>query len=58
MGLAQAIAATVEELGSSCKEEKAAFDRFIELASQDDFDWIVFDTIADGSHAAAVGVAD
>lgn len=45
---AQAIAAMAEELDSPCTEEMAAFDRFIELASQDEYDAIVFDTAPTG----------
>jgi arsenite-transporting ATPase len=44
----QAIAAMAEELDSPCTEEMAAFDRFIEFASQDEYDAIVFDTAPTG----------
>lgn len=44
----QAIAAMGEELDSPCTEEMAAFDRFIDFASQEDFDVIVFDTAPTG----------
>ena len=44
----QAIAAMAEELDSPCTEEMAAFDRFIDFASHDDYDVIVFDTAPTG----------
>ena len=44
----QAIAAMAEELDSPCTEEMAAFDRFIDLASQEAYDVIVFDTAPTG----------
>ncbi|MGB8644966.1 MAG: TRC40/GET3/ArsA family transport-energizing ATPase [Anaerolineae bacterium] len=44
----QAIAAMAEELDSPCTEEMAAFDRFIDLASQQDYDMIVLDTAPTG----------
>ncbi|MBP6298626.1 MAG: ArsA family ATPase, partial [Anaerolineae bacterium] len=37
-----------EELNSPCTEEMAAFDRFIEYASQDNWDVVVFDTAPTG----------
>jgi arsenite-transporting ATPase len=37
-----------EELDSPCTEEMAAFDRFIDFASQPDWDVIVFDTAPTG----------
>ena len=37
-----------EELDSPCTEEMAAFDRFIDLASQEVYDVIVFDTAPTG----------
>lgn len=37
-----------EELNSPCTEEMAAFDKFIEYASQDDWDAVVFDTAPTG----------
>lgn len=43
-----AIAVMAEELESPCTEEIAAFDRFIEHASQDDWDVVVFDTAPTG----------
>ena len=45
---AHALAAMAEELDSPCTEEMAAFDRFIELASQDEYEVIVFDTAPTG----------
>jgi arsenite/tail-anchored protein-transporting ATPase len=45
---AGAIAVMEEELNSPCTEEIAAFDKFIEYASQDDWDSIVFDTAPTG----------
>lgn len=44
----QAIAAMAEELDSPCTEEMAAFDRFIDFASQESYDAIVFDTAPTG----------
>lgn len=43
-----AIASMEEELNSPCTEEMAAFDKFIEYASQDDWDSVVFDTAPTG----------
>ena len=43
-----AIKTMEEELNSPCTEEMAAFDKFIEYASQDDWDAIVFDTAPTG----------
>jgi arsenite-transporting ATPase len=43
-----AIAVMAEELESPCTEEIAAFDRFIEHASQGDWDVVVFDTAPTG----------
>jgi len=37
-----------EELNSPCTEEMAAFDKFIEYASQDEWDTVVFDTAPTG----------
>ena len=37
-----------EELNSPCTEEMAAFDKFIEYASQEDWDAVVFDTAPTG----------
>ena len=45
---AEAIAVMEEELNSPCTEEIAAFDKFIEYASQDEWDSIVFDTAPTG----------
>ncbi len=45
---AQAIAVMAEELESPCTEEIAAFDRFIEFASEDRWDVVVFDTAPTG----------
>lgn len=45
---AASIAAMREELDSPCTEEMAAFDQFIELASQHAFDVTVFDTAPTG----------
>ena len=45
---AQAIAAMAEELDSPCTEEMAAFDRFIDFASQDNYEVRVFDTAPTG----------
>jgi len=44
----QAITAMAEELDSPCTEEMAAFDRFIDFASQEMYDVIVFDTAPTG----------
>lgn len=44
----QAIATMEEELNSPCTEEIAAFDKFIEYASQEDWDSVVFDTAPTG----------
>lgn len=44
----EAIAAMAEELSSPCTEEMAAFDKFIDYASQDGWDVIVFDTAPTG----------
>jgi arsenite-transporting ATPase len=44
----EAVAAMAEELNSPCTEEMAAFDKFIEYASQDGWDVIVFDTAPTG----------
>jgi arsenite-transporting ATPase len=43
-----ALAAMAEELDSPCTEEMAAFDRFIDFASQDKYETIVFDTAPTG----------
>jgi arsenite-transporting ATPase len=43
-----AISTMEEELNSPCTEEMAAFDKFIEYASQDQWDSIVFDTAPTG----------
>lgn len=43
-----AIKAMEEELNSPCTEEMAAFDKFIEYASQDEWDVVVFDTAPTG----------
>ncbi|GAB4524752.1 MAG: arsenical pump-driving ATPase [Anaerolineales bacterium] len=43
-----AIRVMEEELNSPCTEEIAAFDKFIEFASQDDWDAVVFDTAPTG----------
>lgn len=45
---AQAIATMEEELNSPCTEEMAAFDKFIEYASQDEWESVVFDTAPTG----------
>jgi arsenite-transporting ATPase len=37
-----------EELNSPCTEEMAAFDRFIEYATEDDWEVVVFDTAPTG----------
>jgi arsenite/tail-anchored protein-transporting ATPase len=44
----QAIKVMQEELESPCTEEMAAFDQFIDFASQDKWDVIVFDTAPTG----------
>jgi arsenite-transporting ATPase len=44
----QAISAMAEELDSPCTEEMAAFDRFIDYASQENYAVIVFDTAPTG----------
>ncbi len=43
-----AIKVMAEELDSPCTEEIAAFDQFIDFASQDEWDVIVFDTAPTG----------
>jgi arsenite/tail-anchored protein-transporting ATPase len=43
-----AIKVMEEELNSPCTEEMAAFDKFIDYASQDDWDSVVFDTAPTG----------
>ena len=43
-----AIKVMEEELNSPCTEEMAAFDKFIEYASQDEWDMVVFDTAPTG----------
>ncbi|MDT8305596.1 MAG: TRC40/GET3/ArsA family transport-energizing ATPase [Anaerolineae bacterium] len=43
-----AIKVMAEELDSPCTEEIAAFDRFIEFASEDQWDILVFDTAPTG----------
>jgi arsenite-transporting ATPase len=43
-----AIKVMEEELNSPCTEEMAAFDKFIEYASQDGWDSVVFDTAPTG----------
>jgi arsenite/tail-anchored protein-transporting ATPase len=45
---AEAIKVMAEELDSPCTEEMAAFDRFIDFASQDEWPAIVFDTAPTG----------
>lgn len=45
---AEAIAMMEEELNSPCTEEMAAFDKFIEYASQDEWQSVVFDTAPTG----------
>jgi len=42
------VKAMEEELNSPCTEEMAAFQKFVELASSDDFEVIVFDTAPTG----------
>ncbi len=44
----EAIKVMAEELDSPCTEEMAAFDRFIDFASQDSWQVIVFDTAPTG----------
>lgn len=44
----EAIKAMEEELNSPCTEEMAAFDQFIDYASQDEWQVIVFDTAPTG----------
>jgi len=44
----KAIEVMEEELNSPCTEEMAAFDKFIEYASQDEWDSVVFDTAPTG----------
>lgn len=44
----EAVAVMEEELNSPCTEEMAAFDQFIDFASQDDWDMVVFDTAPTG----------
>jgi arsenite/tail-anchored protein-transporting ATPase len=44
----ESIKVMAEELESPCTEEMAAFDRFIEYASQDGWDVVVFDTAPTG----------
>ncbi|MBI4317590.1 MAG: TRC40/GET3/ArsA family transport-energizing ATPase [Chloroflexi bacterium] len=44
----KAIEAMAEELDSPCTEEMAAFDRFVDFASQDEWAAIVFDTAPTG----------
>ena len=44
----EAIKVMEEELNSPCTEEMAAFDRFIDYASQDDWQVVVFDTAPTG----------
>ncbi len=44
----EAIASMAEELDSPCTEEMAAFDKFIDYATQDEWDAIVFDTAPTG----------
>ena len=46
--LESAIKVMEEELNSPCTEEVAAFDKFIEYASQDEWDAVVFDTAPTG----------
>ena len=45
---AQAIKVMAEELDSPCTEEMAAFDKFIDFASQTDWQAVVFDTAPTG----------
>ena len=44
----EAIAVMEEELNSPCTEEMAAFDQFIDFASQEDWEVVVFDTAPTG----------
>jgi arsenite/tail-anchored protein-transporting ATPase len=44
----EAIRVMEEELNSPCTEEMAAFDRFIEYATEDDWQAVVFDTAPTG----------
>ena len=44
----EAIRVMQEELNSPCTEEMAAFDRFIEYATEDDWQVVVFDTAPTG----------
>ncbi|MDW7755943.1 MAG: TRC40/GET3/ArsA family transport-energizing ATPase [Brevefilum sp.] len=44
----KAIGVMEEELNSPCTEEMAAFDKFIEYASQDEWESVVFDTAPTG----------
>jgi len=44
----EAIQVMAEELDSPCTEEMAAFDRFIDLASQSEWQMLVFDTAPTG----------
>jgi len=44
----EALQAMAEELDSPCTEEMAAFDRFIDYASRDKYDVLVFDTAPTG----------
>jgi arsenite-transporting ATPase len=46
--LEKAIEVMEEELNSPCTEEMAAFDKFIEYASQDEWQAVVFDTAPTG----------
>jgi arsenite-transporting ATPase len=43
-----AIKVMAEELNSPCTEEMAAFDKFIEYASQEEWDSVIFDTAPTG----------
>lgn len=43
-----ALKVMAEELDSPCTEEMAAFDRFIDFATQDEWDVVVFDTAPTG----------
>jgi len=45
---AQAIKIMAEELNSPCTEEMAAFDKFIDFASQTDWQAVIFDTAPTG----------
>ncbi len=44
----EALRVMEEELNSPCTEEMAAFDRFIEYATEDDWEAVVFDTAPTG----------